>query len=237
MPPSPPLSEDRLHVPGFWPMGAVGLILGALAVGRTSIRGLAAESEITALAAALRALGAQVLQHDDGLWTVDGVGIGGLREPASVLDAGASATVAALLIGLVATHPVTAIVGGTRAAPLLPLLHPLERMGASFTGRQGGLLPLAVTGAGVPMPIDHVLPSGAGETKVALLLAALNVPGTTSLIDPSGQPDPVEGLFAAFGAALRAETSAGDGRRLSIDGQPELVPAALDLAMILTGTV
>jgi len=216
-----------VRVPGDKSMSHRALILGALAVGRTSIKGLLDGADVRATAAAVRVLGAQVIRHDDGLWTVDGVGVGGLRTPAQVLDLGNSGTGVRLLMGLVATHPITAIFTGDASLvrrPMARVIQPLEMMGARFTGRPGGLLPLAVTGASLPMPIDYHLPVASAQVKSAILLAALNTPGTTSITEPHPTRDHSERMLRRFGAKLTVEA----GRTL-IEGQPELTPAALDL--------
>ncbi len=215
------------RVPGDRSMSHYALILGALAVGRTSIRGARDDADVQATAAALRSLGAQVIRHEDGLWTVDGVGIGGLMEPARVLDLGHAGTGLHLLMGLAATHPITAIFTADASLvrrPMARIIQPLEMMGACFTGRHGGLLPLAVSGATLPMPLDYRLPVASALVKSAILLAALNTPGTTSIAEPHPSSDHGERLLRRFGARITVE--AGWTR---IDGQPELAPAALDL--------
>jgi 3-phosphoshikimate 1-carboxyvinyltransferase len=221
-----------VRVPGDRSMSHRALILGALAVGRTSIRGLCDGAGVRATATALAALGAAVRRHDDGLWTVDGVGIGGLVEPAAVLDLGNSATGLHLLMGLVATHPLTALFTGDAALvarPLARVLQPLEMMGAQFVGRRGGLLPLAVVGSALPMPIDYRLPVASAEVKSAILLAGLNTPGTTAVTEPRATPDHTERLLRSFGARITVEPAGDGGRRILLDGQPELTPAALEL--------
>jgi len=234
MPPAQPLIArpggkltGTVRVPGDNSMSHRALMLGALAVGRTSIRGLLDGADVRATAAAVRALGATVIRHDDGLWTVDGVGVGGLMEPARVLDLGNSGTGACLLIGLVATHPLTAIFTGDASLvrrPMARVIQPLDMMGAQFTGRRGGLLPLAVTGATLPMPIDYRLPVASAQVKSAILLAALNTPGTTAVVEPHPTRDHTERMLRNFGARVTVEAG-----RIEIEGQPELTPAALDL--------
>ncbi|HEV2677242.1 MAG TPA: 3-phosphoshikimate 1-carboxyvinyltransferase [Aliidongia sp.] len=221
-----------IPVPGDRVLSQCALILGALAVGRTSIRGLPDDTDFRQLAAALRALGAAVTRHDDGLWTVDGVGVGGLLEPSEILDLGDSGTALHLLMGLIASHPLTTIFTGTAALnrrPLARLLHPLERMGAQFVGRYGGHLPLAVVGAAVPMPIEHVLPGTGDPIKPAILLAGLNTPGLTSVVEPRPADDGLDRLLRRFGARIEVEPLADGACRTRIEGQPELVPATLDL--------
>ena len=239
MPPSPLLiarPSGRLvgivQVPGDKSMSHRALILGALAVGRTSIKGLLDGADVRATADAVRTLGAGVTRHDDGLWTVDGVGVGGLAEPGQVLDFGNSGTGVRLAMGLVATHPMTAIFTGDASLvrrPMARVVQPLEMMGARFTGRRGGLLPLAVTGAGLPMPIDYRLPVASAQVKSAILLAALNTPGISAVLEPHPTRDHTERMLGCFGAQVTVEAIRDGGRRVEIVGQPELTPAALDL--------
>ena len=238
LPPQPLIARPggklagTIRVPGDKSMSHRALILGALAVGRTSIMGLLDGADVRATAAAVRALGATVIRHDDGLWTVDGLGVGGLMEPARVLDLGNSGTGVRLLMGLVATHPVTAIFTGDASLvrrPIARIVQPLEMMGAGFTGRRGGLLPLAVTGAALPMPIDYRLAVASAQVKSAILLAALNTPGTTTIVEPHPTRDHTERMLGRFGARITVGAAADGGRRIEIEGQPELTPAALDL--------
>ena len=221
-----------VRVPGDKSMSHRALILGALAVGRTSVKGMLDGADVRATAAALRALGATVTRHDDGLWTVDGVGVGGLMEPAGVLDLGNSGTGVRLLMGLVATHPLTALFTGDASLnrrPMARVIQPLEQIGAQFVGRRGGLLPLAVLGAAAPMPIEYRVPVASAQVKSAILLAGLNTPGTTSVIEARPTRDHTERMLRGFGARVMVEPLGDGGRRILLDGQPELTPAALDL--------
>ncbi|HLZ68068.1 MAG TPA: 3-phosphoshikimate 1-carboxyvinyltransferase [Aliidongia sp.] len=238
MPPQPLIARPSgklagtVRVPGDKSMAHHALVLGALAVGRTRIKGLPDSADLHATAAALRALGAQVTRHDDGLWTVDGVGVGGLGEPAQVLDLGTSRTGLCLLMGLVATHPVTAVfTGGALLAkrPMARILRPLEMMGAQFVARRGGLLPITAIGAALPMPIDYRLPVASAQVKSAILLAGLNAAGTTGVIEPWPTRDHTERMLRTFGARVTVEPAADGGSRILLTGQPELAPATLDL--------
>ena len=229
--PGRPLA-GTIRGPGDRALSLRALILGALAVGRTSIRGGAEGDDVRHLATALRALGATVAHHADGVWTVDGVGVGGLTEPAEVLDLGGSVAAAQLLMGLVASHPLTAILAGDAALgrrSFVRLTQPLERLGAQFIGRRGGFLPLTVVGATVPMPIEHRLAVACADAKAALLLAALNTPGLVSLTEPRSSGDAMEQLLRRFGARVEIEPAADGARLIRVEGQPELRPTTLDL--------
>src|SRR5256884_151442 len=158
----------RIRVPGDKSISHRALMLGALAVGRTEITGLLEGEDVLATAAALRAMGAAIARAEDGRWLVDGVGLGGLGEPDDVIDLGNSGTAARLLLGILASHPFTAFVTGDaslRSRPMGRVITPLSRFGAQFLGREGGRLPLAVTGAASPIPIVYQLPVPSAQVK------------------------------------------------------------------------
>jgi 3-phosphoshikimate 1-carboxyvinyltransferase len=206
------------------------LMLGALAIGRTEITGLLEGEDVLATAAALRAVGAGIGRDEDGRWLVDGVGLGGLAEPDDVLDLGNSGTAARLLLGILATHPFTAFVTGDaslRRRPMGRVTDPLSRFGARFLGREGGRLPLAVTGATSPVPIEYRLPVPSAQVKTAVLFAGLNTPGATRVIEPQPTRDHTERMLGHFGARVTVEAEPGGGRRITVTGQPELVAAPI----------
>lgn len=227
--PAAPLAGE-VRVPGDKSISHRALMLGALAVGRTEITGLLEGEDVLATAAALRAMGAEIGRTEDGRWLVDGVGLGGLAEPDDVLDLGNSGTAARLLLGILATHPFTAFVTGDlslRGRPMGRVTAPLSLFGAQFVGREGGRLPLAVSGASSPVPIEYRLPVPSAQVKTAVLLAGLNTPGATSVIEPQPTRDHTERMLGHFGAKVAVEAEPGIGRRVTVLGQPELVAAPI----------
>ena len=136
-------------VPGDKSISHRALILGALAVGETRIAGLLASADVFATVAAVKALGAQAEQGENGDWRVYGRGVGGLAEPQGVLDMGNSGTAARLLIGVVATHPFTATFAGDKSLSVRPMervMTPLRQMGAVIDTAEGGRPPLRIKG-------------------------------------------------------------------------------------------
>ncbi len=217
-------------VPGDKSISHRALMFGALAVGRTVITGLLEGEDVLATAAALRAMGAAIERAPDGSWRVDGVGVGGLAEPDNVLDLGNSGTSARLLLGILATHPFTSFVTGDeslRRRPMRRVTEPLSRFGAQFLCREGARLPLAVTGAANPVPIVYRLPVPSAQVKSAVLLAGLNTPGATSVVEPEPTRDHTERMLGHFGASVVVEPEPGGGRRITLTGQPELVAAPI----------
>jgi 3-phosphoshikimate 1-carboxyvinyltransferase len=225
--PAAPLN-GTVRVPGDKSISHRALMFGALAVGRTEIAGLLEGEDVLATAAALRAMGAGIERKGDGRWTVDGVGVGGLAEPADVIDLGNSGTAARLLLGILATHPFTAFITGDaslRSRPMGRVIDPLSRFGARFISRDGGRLPLVVTGAASPVPQEYRLPVPSAQVKSAVLLAGLNTPGATTVVEPQPTRDHTERMLGHFGAKIATEPAQGGGRRITVEGWPELAAA------------
>jgi 3-phosphoshikimate 1-carboxyvinyltransferase len=214
-----------VRVPGDKSISHRALMIGALAAGETVIAGLLEGDDVLRTAAALRLMGVAADRQPDGTWRVHGVGVGGLGEPGDVLDLGNSGTGARLLMGLVATHPFTAHFtgdGSLRRRPMARIAEPVSRMGARVIAREGGRMPLAVIGAQEPVPIAYDLPVPSAQVKSAVLLAGLNAPGTTWVVETRPSRDHTELMLRHFGADLAIEPTTGGGRAIALTGQPEL---------------
>ena len=214
-----------VRVPGDKSISHRALMFGALAIGETVVHGLLEGEDVLHTAAAMRALGAQAERGADGVWRIRGVGVGGLREAAQVLDMGNSGTAARLLVGLVAGHPITSFFTGDASLnkrPMARVITPLEQMGASFVGRAGGRLPLAVIGSADLVPITYRLPVPSAQVKSAVLLAGLNTAGTTTVIETEPTRDHSELMLRHFGATVTTERTGDGALAVSITGQPEL---------------
>ncbi len=201
------------------------LILGATAVGESRVSGLLEAEDVSRTAAALGALGVIVEPGNGGAWRVIGRGVGGLAEPEGVLDMGNSGTGARLLMGLVAAHPFTSIFSGDaslRKRPMNRVMDPLRKMGAAFATRAGGLLPVTVTGTESPQPIEYELPVASAQVKSAVLLAGLNAPGRTTIVEPRASRDHTERMLAHYGAEIVVKDLPGGGRGITLTGQPEI---------------
>ncbi len=211
-------------VPGDKSISHRALILGALAVGETRISGLLEGQDVLDTAAAMRAFGAGVERDGPGAWRVHGVGVGGFAEPEDVIDCGNSGTGVRLIMGAMATSPVAATFTGDaslRRRPMGRITEPLARFGARAFGRAGGRLPMTLLGAADPLPVRYVLPVASAQVKSAVLLAGLNAPGETVVVEREATRDHTERMLAGFGAALRLE-EAPEGRAIVLSGQPEL---------------
>ncbi len=224
--PSSPL-RGTITVPGDKSISHRALMFGALAVGTTDITGLLEGEDVLRTAAAMRALGATVDNLGQGHWRVAGRGIGGLVEPADVLDMGNSGTAARLLCGLLAGHPIFAVMTGDaslRKRPMKRVTDPLSATGARFTTRAGGRLPLAVEGAADPLSLDYVVPVPSAQVKSACLLAGLCARGVTRVVEAEATRDHTENMLRHFGAVVDVQVE-GHGRVIELLGQPELFAA------------
>jgi 3-phosphoshikimate 1-carboxyvinyltransferase len=226
--PSPRL-HGHAEVPGDKSISHRALMLGALAIGETTISGLLEAGDVINTARAMAALGAQVERWRDGSWHIHGVGTGGFRSPDNPIDFGNSGTGARLAAGLIATSPIRARLTGDaslRKRPMGRIIAPLERMGARFDSADGGRLPLTLTGARDPVPIVYELPVASAQVKSAVLLAGLNAPGITTVIEPVATRDHTERMLKGFGATI--DVAEKEGRRyIAVAGERELRATAL----------
>ncbi|WP_430447819.1 3-phosphoshikimate 1-carboxyvinyltransferase [Rhodophyticola sp.] len=219
------------EVPGDKSISHRALILGAMAVGETRITGLLEGQDVLDTARAMRAFGAGVKQHGPGEWSVFGVGVGGFAEPDQVIDCGNSGTGVRLIMGAMATSPIVATFTGDASLngrPMARVTDPLALFGTQVMGRSGGRLPMTLTGAAEPVPVRYTVPVPSAQVKSAVLLAGLNAPGQTVVIEAEATRDHTERMLAGFGADIATEMT-GEGRVITLTGQPELRPQAIDV--------
>lgn len=213
------------RVPGDKSISHRALMFGALALGESTVEGLLEGDDVLRTADAMRALGAEIERREDGTWHLWGRGVGGLCAPDDVLDMGNSGTGARLLMGLVSGHPITAVFTGDaslRSRPMKRVTDPLSLMGARFLTREGGRLPATVIGADSPIPITYELPVASAQVKSAILLAGLNTPGETTVIEREATRDHTELMLRNFGATVTVERREGGEHAITLVGQPEL---------------
>lgn len=226
--PSGPLL-GTIRVPGDKSISHRALMLSALAVGESRISDMLEGEDVLATAAALRAIGASIERDRMGDWLVHGVGVGGLMQPQAALDMGNSGTSTRLLMGLVASHAITATFTGDASLSKRPMgrvTEPLSRMGAEITASPGGTLPLMMRGMSPAVPIEYTLPVASAQVKSAVLLAGLNTPGVTTVIEPVPTRDHSERMLKGFGADLQVEEQQGT-RVIRIRGEADLHPQTI----------
>ncbi len=211
-------------IPGDKSVSHRALIFGALSVGETRVTGLLEGQDVLDTAAAMRAFGAEVERLAPGEWRVQGVGVGGFAEPDDVIDCGNSGTGVRLIMGAMATTPISACFTGDaslRSRPMGRVTEPLALFGARAQGRAGGRLPLVLTGAADPAPVSYRLPVPSAQVKSAVLLAGLNAPGVTEVIEREPTRDHTERMLRGFGAHVEIGRD-GPDRVIRLSGRPEL---------------
>ncbi len=221
--------SGTVEIPGDKSVSHRALILGALTVGETSVTGLLEGEDVLATARAMRAFGAEVSRSDAGTWTIHGVGVGGFAEPADVIDCGNAGTGVRLIMGAMATTAIAASFTGDaslRRRPMGRVLDPLRLFGTESMGRQGGLLPMTLRGARDPVPVEYRLPVASAQVKSAVLLAGLNAPGETVVIEGEATRDHTERMLRGFGATVVVDDMP-EGRAIRLTGQPELAPQVI----------
>jgi len=225
--PAGPL-KGRIRVPGDKSISHRSLMFGALAVGKTTIHGLLEGEDVLATGRALTRMGARIGKGSHGEWRVHGVGVGGLLQPDAPLDMGNSGTSTRLLMGLVASHPITAQFTGDASLSKRPMgrvTEPLGLMGADFSGT---MLPLTERGLCPAVPITYRLPVASAQVKSAVLLAGLNTAGITSVIEPVPTRDHTENMLRGFGADLWIEEENGE-RIIRLRGEADLKPQTIEV--------
>ena len=223
-----PLS-GRARVPGDKSISHRALILSAMTVGESTVAGLLEGEDVLNTAQAMRDLGARLTRGEDGVWRIHGVGVGGFAPPEKPLDFGNSGTGCRLVLGAVAGCPVKATFDGDaslRKRPMRRVLDPLVRMGARVVSEaEGGRLPLTIEGARDAVPIEYESPVPSAQLKSAVLLAGLAAPGETIVIEAEASRDHTERMLKHFGAKIVSKPHGEHGRRIVLQGQPELEPA------------
>ncbi|MGR3637595.1 MAG: 3-phosphoshikimate 1-carboxyvinyltransferase [Shimia sp.] len=226
--PCGPLNGEA-NVPGDKSISHRSLILGAMAVGETKISGLLEGEDVLDTGKAMAAFGADVINHGGGNWSVHGVGVGGFAEPDNVIDCGNSGTGVRLIMGAMATCDITVTFTGDASLngrPMARVTDPIALFGAQAVGRAGGRLPMTIVGAKDPTPVRYEVPMPSAQVKSAVLLAGLNAPGQTVVIEKEATRDHTERMLAGFGAEISVEES-DEGRVITLTGQPELKPQVI----------
>ncbi len=224
--------NGTVRPPGDKSISHRSLMLGALAVGETTIDGLLEGEDVLATAEAMRAFGATVTRDSNGVWSVKGLGVGGLLEPDHVIDYGNAGTGSRLAMGIAGSHAMAATFTGDASLvgrPMGRIFDPLRRMGVQIVARSGDRLPATLRGPEMPVPIEYRLPVASAQVKSAVLLAGLNVPGTTTVIEPVPTRDHTERMLQAFGAAIEIEAGTDGARVIRIEGRADLKPQKISV--------
>ncbi len=215
--------HGRVAVVGDKSISHRAMIFAALASGRSEIRGLCGGGDVHATINILRALGVEIAEHE-GIWRVDGLGLGGLRAPDNVLDCGNSGTTARLMMGVLASHRIDACLTGDESLRRRPMNHvmaPLTEMGARFASADQRL-PLFITGTNSPLPIEFRTRVPSAQLKSAVLLAGLSAPGQTTVIEERPTRDHTERMIAGFGGKIETTLLENGATKITVSGEQEL---------------
>lgn len=225
--------KGDVTVPGDKSISHRALMLSSQVLGTTRITGLLEGDDVLNTAQALKSLGVTI-KRSAKHWEVRGVGIGGLAESESVLDLGNSGTSTRLLMGLVAPYPFTTFFTGDhslRSRPMARVMKPLAEMGVTFNSRAGDRLPLAVIGTSNTVPITYRSPVASAQVKSAILLAGLNTPGSTTVIEPEATRDHTENMLKFFGYNVHTEKTQGGATAITILGQQTVAKADREITV------
>ncbi len=223
--------RGAVRIPGDKSMSHRALMLGGLAAGQTRIGGLLEGEDIFNTARAMQALGA-TMRKEDGSWIVHGVGNGALLAPEAPLDFGNAGSGCRLIMGLVGVYDFATTFVGDAALSRRPMdcvLDPLRQMGVQVTSAEGGRLPVTLSGPKTANPVSYRLPIASAQVKSAVLLAGLNAPGITTLIEPVPTGDHTERMLQAFGANLTVDVGAEGERIIRLEGQGRLTGQDIDI--------
>ena len=220
-----------VQAPGDKSISHRALLLGSQLLGRVSVKGLLESEDVLNTAKCLGLMGISITKNELGEWVVQGRGVGGLAEPAGVLDMGNSGTGVRLLMGLVAGYHFNIFFAGDASLsrrPMKRVLGPLTQMGASYVAHSDDTLPLCLQGRTL-LPIRYEVPVASAQVKSALMLAALNVAGTTTIVEPVATRDHTERLMEHWGMPVQVSSDEQGRRVIRVTGQPAQQPQQLQL--------
>ncbi|MBL8847669.1 MAG: 3-phosphoshikimate 1-carboxyvinyltransferase [Hyphomicrobium zavarzinii] len=241
--------KGTLRVPGDKSISHRALMLGALATGKTRIRGLLESEDVINTAHAVTALGAPARKTGD-TWEVLGRGTGGLTQPDKPLDFGNSGTGTRLMMGVIAPHDITVTMIGDASLSKRPMgrvLNPLKQMGLEVEGDRDRL-PLTLRGTSELVPMVYELPVPSAQIKSAILLAGLGAAGETTVVEPEATRDHTERMLRHFGADVRTVSEGGatritvrggaelEGRDVTVPGDPSSAAFLIAAALIVPGS-
>jgi len=227
---SRPLS-GRARIPGDKSISHRSLMFGGLASGETRIRGLLEGDDVINTGRAMRAMGADIRKAGDE-WIVRGTGNGCLLAPEAPLDFGNAGTGCRLTMGLVGVYDFEATFIGDaslQSRPMGRIFDPLRKMGVQVAAQAGDRLPATLRGPEVASPITYRVPMASAQVKSAVLLAGLNTPGITTVVEPVMTRDHTEKMLAGFGAELEVKTDLDGVRTIRLEGQGRLVGQSIDV--------
>ena len=217
--------KGELTVPADKSISHRSLIFASLANGISTINNLLEGEDVLRTAEAMINMGAQISKKPDGSWQVNGVSTAGLVEPKTVLNMGNAGTAARLLMGLVCPFDFTCFFSGDNSLnkrPMKRIFDPITQIGAKVVARQDNFLPAAIIGAEDPIAINYQMPVASAQVKSAILLAALNIMGTTTVIEPNKCRDHTEIMMRHLGLDIKTkDINNKQGTEITLKGGQE----------------
>src|SRR6056300_1035370 len=218
--------SGEIVIPGDKSISHRCIILSSLAIGESKITGLLNSSDVNCTINSMKSLGSCIGLNSNDEYIVNGIGIGSLKQPETPVDFGNSGTAARLILGLVSTYPIETHFTGDESLsqrPMKRVTYPLIDFGANFQLRNSEFLPIMVKGAECPIPITYEMQVASAQVKSAIMLAGLNTPGITTIIEREKTRDHTETLFKYYGYDIKIEEK--DGKNfISFEGQKTLNP-------------
>ena len=192
--------RGEISTPGDKSISHRCVILSSIAIGESRIEGLLGSTDVICTIEAMKSLGANISLNSNKC-IINGIGIGSLIEPKKPLDFGNSGTAARLIMGLVSTHPIKSVFVGDASLSKRPMgrvIDPLTEFGTEFELTSSEFFPIVVNGAKLPIPISYETSVPSAQVKSAVLLAGLNTPGITSVIEKQKTRDHTERLLEIY---------------------------------------
>ncbi|MDV4161684.1 3-phosphoshikimate 1-carboxyvinyltransferase [Rhizobium leguminosarum] len=220
-----------VRIPGDKSISHRSFMFGGLASGETRITGLLEGEDVINTGRAMQAMGARIRKEGEQ-WVIEGTGNGALLAPDAPLDFGNAGTGVRLTMGLVGTYDFRSTFIGDASLSKRPMgrvLNPLREMGVQVSASEGDRLPVTLRGPGTPSPIRYRVPMASAQVKSAVLLAGLNTPGVTTVIEPVMTRDHTEKMLQGFGAALSVETDEEGVRTIRLEGRGKLTGQVINI--------
>ena len=215
--------RGEISTPGDKSISHRCVILSSIAIGESRIEGLLGSTDVICTIEAMKSLGANISLNSNKC-IINGIGIGSLIEPKKPLDFGNSGTAARLIMGLVSTHPIKSVFVGDASLSKRPMgrvIDPLTEFGTEFKLTSSEFFPIVVNGAKLPIPISYETSVPSAQVKSAVLLAGLNTPGITSVIEKQKTRDHTERLLEIYGYQIDI-IEEKQKTKISITGQESL---------------
>jgi len=223
--------KGTVRIPGDKSISHRSFMFGGLASGETRITGLLEGEDVINTGKAMRAMGARIEKQGD-TWIIQGTGNGALLAPEAPLDFGNAGTGCRLTMGLVGVYDFASTFIGDASLTSRPMgrvLNPLREMGVQVEAQAGDKLPATLHGPKTPNPITYRVPMASAQVKSAVLLAGLNTPGITTVIEPVMTRDHTEKMLQGFGANLSVETDRDGVRTIRLEGRGKLTGQVIDV--------